>query len=395
MTEKKPLPVAEPESVGIPSEAVMKLLNRLEKAKINLHGYLIIRNGKIVSEGYVPPFDRSFRHRLYSVSKSFVSGAVGLLIGEGRLSLEDHVADYFKDLLPEHPDERVMRATVEDLLTMRSPFCWPTYCTDAPRNFVDDWAGSFFNTPCDREPGTSFKYDTSATFILDALVERVTGMPFLDYMKEKIFREIGISDDIWCVKSPDGYSWGGSGVMGTVRELAKYALLFLRGGCWEGKQLIPEWYVKRAVSPIVETHSDTGSHYGYQIWCTRDGSFSFHGMGHQIAVCVPDKDIVFVCCADDQGPDAEEKNAEIYSALFEEVVYAAKDEALPENAASYARLCERNASLKPPVVEGEADSPKALAVNGKTFRMTGIAGGITEMKLSFSDGIGVFEYING
>ena len=196
-----------PKDEGLNSERISKFIERLKERKTNLHSFMLVRNGKILTEAYYKPFDENFMHRLYSSSKTYVSVAIGLLIEEGKLRLDDKIMD----LLPEYANEEqhkwLKECTVEDALKMSVPMLTDTYFM---RDYKE-WAWTFFNHPTRskalKPAGTVFNYNTSGSFILDVLVERITGKPFLEYMRP-IFDKIGVSKDIWCVKSPDGYSWG-------------------------------------------------------------------------------------------------------------------------------------------------------------------------------------------
>lgn len=393
--EKKPLPVVTPESVGIPSPAVLAFTKRLHGEGMNMHSHILLRHGKIISESYVRPFYREKKHRMYSVSKTFTSMAIGLLVGEGRISTDDRIIDYFPDKLPEKLYPHVAEMTIRDLLIMATPYSNVTYGTQ-----YSDWAATFFNTQTSHPSGTIFAYDTSGSFILDVIVERVTGKPFLEYMGEKLFSEIGVSDDIRCVKSPEGYSWGGSGVMCTTRDLAKFALVVMNGGKYGDKQLIDADYVKAATSRQIDNNANgwcdgytDGYGYGYQIWMTRDGSYSFLGMGDQLAIIIPKYDILFVCTADNQGNPTS--RARIYEALWSEILPHARQTALPEAPDAYNELILRCANLTPPTVNGARASLSAVEYGGRAFKLAPNRMGIKETRLSFDYGGGVWEYENG
>ena len=272
------------------------------RSKINLHSFLIARGGKILTEAYYKPFDKDFQHRLYSCSKTYVALAVGRLIGEGKIRLDDKIMD----LLPEYANENAHRwlkeCTVEDALKMSVPQLSDTYIA---RDYKE-WAWTFFNHPTRSKalkPGsTVFNYNTSGSFILDVIVEKITGVTFLEYMRP-VFDKIGVAEDIWCVKAPDGYSWGGSGVVTTLRDFAKVAELLLRKGEYEGEQLLPRDYMEKMTSKQICNIEASASSifvcqgYGYQTWMTSHG-FAMNGMGSQFAFCFPEKDMLFVCQAD-------------------------------------------------------------------------------------------------
>lgn len=379
-----------PESVGLSSDGIADFIEELVRSRLCTHGFMLLRFGRPVAEGYERHFSADRPHRMYSVSKTFVSAAVGILIGEGKLSLEDKVAAFFPDKAPEKLHEYIAQATVRDLLIMATPFNETTYKPDDR-----DWAKTFFTAAPSHMPGTVFNYDTSGTYILDVIVERITGQPFMDYLYEKALKYIGFSR-AWCVKAPEGNSWGGSGVICTLRELAAFSQLFLNGGrAPDGRQLIPETYVKAAVSKQISNEtqnkfSSYGCHgYGYQVWRTENG-FAFLGMGNQLAVFVPEKELLFVCTSDDQGNLCAREI--IFRALNENITKKACDAPLPENPQALERLREAQNTLALPLPEGEAYSQTQEKVNGKTFAMNENPMGISAVRLDFDGGSGAMTY---
>lgn len=394
MKDRKQLPRSTPESCGISSEHILRFIDKLERYRLNMHSYIIIRHGSILSEGYWKPFCADRLHRMYSVSKTFTSAAIGLLCDEGRISLTDKIVSYFPDKLPSEIHPYAADMTIRDLLIMATPYSAPTYGLQ-----YNDWAATFFNTKPSHPPGTIFAYDTSGSFILNVIAERVAGKPFLEYMQEKALGEMGFSEDAWCVKSPEGYSWGGSGVMCTTRDLAKFALLFLNDGRYNNRQLLSQEYVRAAVSKQIDNKTtgfdDDTCHsygYGYQIWMTRDNSFSFLGMGDQLAVCIPEHEIVFVCTADNQGYTSS--RGIIYNALWDEIVDKVSPEPLPENPSACESLRLKNESLDTIPLDGAADSSYSDRINGVAYKLRKNPMGITKTKLVINGDRGIWEYTN-
>jgi hypothetical protein len=215
-------------------------------------------------------------------------------------------------------------------------------------------------------------------------------------MKEKMLSEIGFSENAWCVKAPEGYSWGGSGVMATTRDLAKFASVFLNGGKYNGKQFISEEYVKEATTKQIDNNSDSKNcpwhyGYGYQIWLLKDGAFAFRGMGAQFAVCVPDKDFLFVCTGDIQGCDKHDYI--IFNALWNEIINDMGG-SLPENIDSYEKLTARceNLSLLP--IRGESEGKVLEEINGKTYVLDKNPMEITKLRVDINGDEGVLSYTN-
>ena len=345
-----------PESQGVPSEAIISFMDDLEQNNMNMHSFMLIRNGKILAECYWPYFSADKKHRMFSVSKSFTSVAIGMMIDEGRISLDDKVADFFPEYLPENPHPYILQATVRHLLTM-STF------NPSTSSGHDDWVKAFFYDPREKhEPGTRFFYDTSATNVLCGIVEKLNGRPILEYMRP-VLDEIGICKDIWCIRSPEGRSWTGSGIMATTEDLARFALLCMNMGEWNGKQLISREYMKAATSYQIDNGAQG---YGYQFWCIRDGGFACDGLGGQYALCLPGKNIILITTADNQAISN-------YSSVIKEAFYklAGKVEqpTLPENIIAQKNLEEKISNVFTPLPEGSKTTVNASKYSGVRYSL--------------------------
>ncbi len=378
----KLLETVSPESVGIPSEVILKYIEKLEKRGVNLHSLLIMRHGKICAEGYWKPYNEATLQRMYSVSKTFTSAAIGLMIDEGRIRLDDRLADFFPEYQPEKPDRYIKDITVEHALKMAVPF------TDTAHNDTSEhWVRQFFAAKTNHPSGSCFKYETGGTHVLAALVEKLSGQKLLEYMRPRLLEPIGFSEDTWCVEGTDGYSWGGSGVMATLRDMAKFALVFLQGGKFGGKQLISEEYVKKAVSKQIDNDvlgdgTLWSAGYGYQIWCLPEGAFCFRGMGSQHAICIPDKDLILCCTADTQGALLSDRL--IYEGLYDMILPNAGAPLL-ENLDMSERLLKKCDSLIHKVHHGKTDSPLKEAVKDAAYVMYDNPMGILKVHFSFTE----------
>lgn len=379
-------PAPTPESLGIPSQAILNFLQRIDAERINMHGFLLVRHNQIAAEGYWAPWSADRKHRMYSITKSFVALAVGMMIDEGRLSLDDRVAEYFPDKLPANLHPWLATSTVRDLLMMATAHSSTSYTRDDP-----DWVWTFFNKQPSHPPGTIFSYDTAATVVLTAIVETLAGKPFLDYMRPGFLDPIGVSKDGWCVRTPEGFSWGGSGAICTLRDLAKVALTCMNGGKWGESQLLPADYLAAATAKQID-NAIRGHHgYGYQIWCERDGGFSFRGMGSQFAICMPEHDFLFTCIADTQGAPAGSAIPEV---MWEEIYPHLADAPLPEDRNAHAALTKKIEQLAILPLPGEIDTPLASEVNGVWYTLEKNLAGITRTRLTFNGNQGTWEYTN-
>jgi CubicO group peptidase (beta-lactamase class C family) len=376
-----------PESLGIPSQAILNFLQRIDAERICMHGFLLVRRNKIAAEGYWAPWSAERKHRMYSISKSFVSLAVGMMVDEGRLTLEDRVAAYFPDKLPEKLHPWLAASTVRDLLTMATAHSRTSYTRDDP-----DWVWTFFNQTPSHPPGTLFSYDTAATVVLTATVERLAGMPFLDYMRPRFLERIGFSADAWCIRTPEGGSWGGSGVICTLRDLARVALACLNGGMWGDERVLPAEYVRAATARQIDNAIQGNHGYGYQIWREKENGFSFRGMGSQYAICFPDKEFLFTCIADTQGAPA---GSAIPAVMWEEIYPRLADAPLPEDDAAHRALSDKIAQLTVLPLPGNPDVQIRATVDGAWYVLDDNPMGITRMRLSFQGDQGAWEYNNG
>lgn len=386
-----------PEEVGISSERVKRIYKKLEDRKFVSHSLLIARNGKVISEGYFAPFKQDEPHRMYSTSKTFAATAIGMLEGEGKLSINDKFIKYFPERIADCHDELLLETTIRDLLVMSTPFkIGSTYSFD--RN---DWIDSFFTTKTTRPSGTFFMYDTSASFILGIIAERASGKPIMDYLCDNLMSKIGGSKHLKCVNSPDGAPWMGSGVLCTTRDLARLGQIYLQQGEFCGEQLIPKQYAISAVSRQIDNNPSghlgpaSGHGYGYQIWLADKGCFAFKGMGGQFVIASPKYNLLMAGTSDVQG-DPIGYNL-LFDLFFSELLEPLEEEntqSLPENKKAYEELQEITSSLKCPLpLIGEISSDFEDEYYAKTYIFPENPLQIEKLSLEKrADGTGVMKY---
>ena len=362
---------AAPEEAGISSRVVSGAIRRMEREGIPMHSFLVLRHGLLVTEAYWKPWGRDDLHRMYSVTKSFVSLAVGCLADEGRISLSDHIAEYFPEYLPSPVPEEIASMTIRDMLMMRTCHRRTAYKEGAVNwNYVPsyqkNWVRAFFQTPPDHDPGAYFIYDTSSPQTLAGLVEKITGMKMLDYLRTKFLDKLGVSADAFIPSEPAGVSMGGCGLM--MRPVDLLAVMdMVKDG---GRGYISESYIREATSALSETeigsagdYADQKAGYGYQFWRMSHGAFAMLGMGAQYAIAVPDKDMVIVTTADTQADKSWEKT--ILSSIWS-IVDAAGDGSLPDDRAAYDDLLSLESSLSLPCTRGILDRAGASRLDGKS-----------------------------
>lgn len=286
-----------PSEAGVPQVAINRFLHELDSLPFDIHSVIMIRGGKMLLERYYEPYERDTLHRMYSVTKSLVGLAILCLIDEGKIDLDTSITSYFPEYPAKYND--IKNTTIRNMLMMRTAHKKTTYKAD----LSSDWVKSFFTTEPTQIPGTVFSYDTSSSHTLGALVEKITGMELLDYLRIKFLDKIGFSKSAYCLKDPFGVSIGGSGLMATPLDVAKVACFVMNKGMENGEQLINPELVMLAVSNLSPTaahckYADEQQGYGMQFWRTRHNGFMLYGLGGQMAICLPDKDFIFVVTAD-------------------------------------------------------------------------------------------------
>lgn len=313
-----------PQDAGVDPGSIKKVLETLDKRNIPMHSMLILKDGRLIFEKYYAPYKKDTLHRMFSISKSFTAAAVALLTMEGKVSLDDHIADYFPEYVSGDTHPYIKMMTIRNLLQMRTCHASTTYKV----NMKEDWVKSFFTVAPTHKPGTVFHYDTSAAHVLCALVEKLSGTDMLSYMKERMLKFVDFSSDSYMVKDPFGVSIGGSGLMATPMDVLKFLYILSKNGrivCNDGieRSLLPEEFVKEATSNISDTLV-TGpvpsemQGYGMQIWQNEKGSFVLYGMGGQLGISLPQKNMLIMTTADTQGIAGG--NQVIYNAIYENLL---------------------------------------------------------------------------
>jgi len=297
--------------------AMEKYLQSAEEQKLGIQSVMVLQHGKVLYEKWWNGGEPQTPHVLNSVSKTFTSAAVGLAIGEGRLSLDDKLVTFFPDELPDNPSDNLKNITVRNLLTMNSG-----HDREPDRTKAATWAKAFLDWPVLHEPGTYYCYNSLGTYMLSAIVQKVTGQKIVDYLQPRLFDPLGIEAPHWD-ESPQGINCGGWGLYLKTEDLAKMGQLLLQKGKWNGKQILPKKYAVEATckqvpcvpswirfdearkSGLTPENSDWVMGYGYQIWRCRHNAYRADGAGGQYIIVIPDKDAVVVNTASLQDMQAE------------------------------------------------------------------------------------------
>ena len=286
-------PTCAPESAGLSSAGILRFVEEMKEKRLHLHSLMILRHGKELCRASFAPYRAEDKHMLFSLSKSFTSTAVGFAVQDGLLSVDDRLIDFFPDLLPSAPCENMQKMRIRHLLTMN------TGHTAEPDRKGESWERNFLRSYVPLEPGTRFLYNTSATYMLAAVVQKVTGRKLLDYLREKLMDPLGMSPDIWFEESSTGVATGGYGLNVRVEDIARLGQFYLQRGKWEGRQLLPEAWILDAQKPWSDNSftrqgiSDWGMGYGYQFWmCIPEHVYRGDGAFGQYCIICPDQDMV-------------------------------------------------------------------------------------------------------
>jgi CubicO group peptidase (beta-lactamase class C family) len=296
MTSQR-LPRSTPDAEGLPSSAVAAFLERLDELRFP-HAMKLLRHGRVIAEATWSPYRAEMPHSMFSVSKSFTSIAIGLLIDEGRLSLDDLVVDLLPSEVPADPPPHLAAVRLRHVLEM-------TIGHDAEPFPSDDldpgvtWAQHVLAAPIPHEPGTHWIYNTPATYLLSCIVQAVTGTRMLDYLTPRLFEPLGILNPAW-EQSPEGVDTGGWGLSITIEDLAVFGQFLLQRGQWDGRQVVPAAWIDDATA----AHADNGNRpgepvdwqqgYGYQFWRSQHRAYRGDGAFGQFVVVMPHQDAVFV-----------------------------------------------------------------------------------------------------
>ena len=354
------LPRSTPEQQGIDSAAVADFVEALDTEIEDVHGLMVLRHGHVVAEGWWAPYQPEFIHTLFSLSKSFASTGIGLAIAEGHLSVHDQVISFFPDAVPEEPTWQLEAMRVRDLLSMSTGHIGEdlrafSFDSDSPL------PEAFLNLPVAHKPGTHFNYNTPASYMLSAIVQKVTGENLLDYLRPRLLDPLGIEEATWSTDS-QGIALGGFGLSITTESIARFGQLYLQQGQWEGEQLLSAEWVEQATSRQTSNGSNPDSPwdqgYGYQFWRNRHGAYRASGAGGQLALVMPEQDAVVAITA------GTSQIRDIFNLVWDRLVPGMQDELLDENPAEVERLRERLSNLSIRIPAGEPASAGQSGVDG-------------------------------
>ena len=363
------LPRSLPQIQGVASGGLLDFVNTVEKANLNLHSLMVVRHGQVVAEGWWAPYAPQLRHTLYSLSKSFTSTAVGMAVAEGKLTVEDKVVSFFKTDLPATISDNLAAMRVKDLLTMTTGHDKePT--PDMRANGNKNWINVFLAHPVEHTPGTHFVYNSGATYMLSAIVQKLTGQPVLAYLKPRLFDPLGIEGEDWEV-DPNGINTGGWGLRVRTEDIAKFGQLYLQKGVWNGKRLLPEAWIADATRGQVQSaggkrkadENDWLQGYGYQFWRCRHDAYRGDGAMGQYCIVLPNEDAVIAITSETSDMQA------ILDAVWNNILPALQGAGLSADKTASGPLTQKLKSLAllPPVMA--STSPIAAKISGNKYSL--------------------------
>lgn len=378
------LPRSTPEAQGIDSGGLLALLEAIDRENARgdlevapeFHSLMVLRNGHVVAEGWWDPYSAERNHVMFSLSKSFTSTAAGLAINEGFFGLDDPVLSFFPDKHPATVSDNLEAMTVRHLLSMSTG-------QEVDDRTTDDWVATFLSIPVVHEPGSVFRYSTSATFMVSAIVQETTGQTLMDFLTPRLFEPLGIEGVAWQT-SPGGYNTGGYGLKAKTEDVAKLGQLYLEQGRWKGRPLLPDDWVQMATSKQIETRADPDNPehadddwaqgYGFQFWQTTHNAYRGDGAFGQFCLVIPELDLVVAITGGSGDMQA------MLDLIWEHLYPAIRGSELPDNPDAHQRLLARLDGLDlmpPPIpVPGEHPAPSS-------FELAENALGLTRVQYTF------------
>jgi len=380
-----------PESQGMDSELLARMVEYIQQEKLALHGLLIIRNGYLVSELYVNPYSAEQPHWVASVTKSVVSTLVGIAIQKGFIK---DVKQTLFSLLPSQSaanlDDQKKAITLEDLLTMTSGLDCHENPAPGETDFrsSQNWVQFILDLPMAAQPGTKFNYCTGAVELLSAILQKAAGMSTREFANQNLFAPLGIgpiTEALW-PSDPQGVTTGGYGLTLTPGEMAKLGFLFLNQGQWDGKTIVPGSWVTASTA----SHSNRGDkkEYGYLWWVDPRGKwYAALGLAGEHFFVYPTENLVVVFTSD--LPLGNNQDLTPLRGLLDQYILPAvkSSQPLPANPNSQARL---EAGIKALALPQQA-VPQPLPaiagqISGKTYTLGDNPFGWKTMAFTFQQG---------
>jgi CubicO group peptidase (beta-lactamase class C family) len=381
VAEAKPgLPRSTPEAEGVDSAGLLRFVAALEQRIDAVHSFMLVRHGKVVAEGWWSPYEANDLHVMYSVTKSFTSTAVGFASQEGLLSVNDTILSFFPDRAPAKPADKMKEMRIRDLLRMSTGHAKDP--SPAVREAKDGaWVKTFLASEVEDKPGTHFLYNSAASYVLGAIVQKVSGQTLEDFLRPRLFEPLGLDAPLWR-KSPEGVNLGDGGISLRTEDLAKFGQFYLQRGVWNGKRLLNEDWVDAATSLQTASGGNPDSNwdagYGYQFWRNKVTGYRADGAFGQFSFVLPKYDAVLALTS------GTSDMAAVMDAVWEVLLPALRERPLPAYPPALDQLRTKLASLQLPTQAGNPSSPRSATVSGKSYRFPDNELGIRAASVDFS-----------
>jgi CubicO group peptidase (beta-lactamase class C family) len=373
------LPRSTPEAEGLASIAVLAFLDAAEQTVQHLHSLMLLRHGVVIAEGWWAPYAAERPHMLFSLSKSFTALAIGLAVEEGLVSLDDAVLAFFPDDAPPEVSPQLAAMQIRHLLSMATGHAEDTTAT-LQQSADGNWVRAFLACQVQYAPGTHFLYNTGATYMLSAILQRVSGRTLLEYLEPRLLAPLGIVGATW-ERCPRGISIGGYGLSTTTEAVARFGQLLLQRGMWQGRQLVPQGWIDAATAAQISNGSDPNSDwaqgYGYQFWRCRHGAYRGDGAFGQFCVVLPEQHAVLAIT----GGLAEMQP--VLDLVWTHLLPAFDSAALPLDEQTHAKLKQRLAALRLPLPGGTAEGREAEPFGERGYRCEPNDLGLAAIRLHF------------
>jgi CubicO group peptidase (beta-lactamase class C family) len=376
------LPHSTPEKEGVDSKGILDFVNATRTSKTEFHSFMLVRHGKVIADGWWNPYGPDLRHSLYSCSKSFTATAIGFAISEGKLALDSKVISFFPDQVPATISPNLAQLTVKDALIMADG-------QDPEPSYVaadTNWVKGFLAAPIVHKPGTVFLYNSLGTYMLSAIIQKVTGQTLLQYLTPRLFEPLGIKNMDW-ETDVKGISTGGWGLRLKTEDMAKFAQLFLQKGKWKGKQILPLGWAEEASTVKIIQHpnmpkakrdaSDWEQGYAYQMWRSKNNAYRGDGAFGQYMIVMPDQDAVIAITAETSDMQGE------IDLVWKYLLPAMHRDKLPKNKPAAAQLKKTLKELALPPLSKQM-SRFAAEIDGKSYTLANDQSKINKISFKFS-----------
>ncbi|HVW13271.1 MAG TPA: serine hydrolase [Mucilaginibacter sp.] len=380
------LPRSTPEKQGISSAGVSRFLDAVAQSGQQFHSLMIVRHGYVVAEGWWAPYSAEHRQQLYSLSKSFTGTAIGLAQSEGMLSVDDPVIKFFPDMLPDQVSDNLASLKIRHLLSMSVGHAKDSIMILEASHAGVPWEKTFLNIPVVFKPGSQFMYNSGASFMLSAIIRKLTGKSAHEYLKSRLYEPLNIVNTTWG-ENWEGINMGASHLRMPTEDIAKFGQLYLQKGMWNGKQVISKEWVEAASSKQIENgknDSSWGYGYGYQFWLNPPGGYRADGAFGQYSMILPELDAVVAITS--ESIDTKKTMQMVWDILLP----AMKDAPLSNDLAAHSELAKELKALKYDPPKLATTSPLATGISGKEFVLDKNPFNVKSVSFRFSDNTCIF-----